>query len=61
MSIESPCINACQLSEDKAVCAGCQRSLSEIANWRHLTDAEKIRVIAAAQERRDTLECQPTH
>jgi predicted Fe-S protein YdhL (DUF1289 family) len=30
--------------------------LSEIANWRHLTDAEKIRVITAAQARRDSKE-----
>jgi predicted Fe-S protein YdhL (DUF1289 family) len=57
MSIESPCINACQMSADKAVCTGCHRSLAEIANWRHLTDAEKLRVIAVAQERRDTVEC----
>jgi predicted Fe-S protein YdhL (DUF1289 family) len=49
------------MSADKTVCTGCHRSLSEIANWRHLSDAEKIRVIAAARERRDTLECQPTH
>ena len=56
MTIESPCIDACQMSEDKTVCTGCHRSLSEIANWKHLTDAEKIRVIAAAQERRATAE-----
>jgi predicted Fe-S protein YdhL (DUF1289 family) len=52
MTIESPCINVCQMSEDKAVCTGCHRSLSEIANWRHFTDAEKIIVIAVAQGRR---------
>jgi len=60
MTIESPCINVCQMSADKTVCTGCHRSLTEIANWRHLTDAEKLRVIAAAQERRDTLECKLT-
>jgi len=46
------------MSEDKTVCIGCYRLLSEIADWRHLTDTEKNRVIAAAQERRTTLECQ---
>lgn len=56
MTIESPCINTCRMSADKTVCTGCLRSLAEIANWRDLTDAEKIRVIAAAQARRDTLE-----
>ncbi|PYJ85536.1 MAG: DUF1289 domain-containing protein [Verrucomicrobia bacterium] len=58
MSIRSPCIDVCQMSEDKTVCVGCYRSLSEIADWSRLTDAEKIRVIAAAQKRRATLECQ---
>jgi len=60
MTIESPCIDACQLSEDKTVCTGCHRSLSEIANWSYLTDAEKIRVLAAVQERQVTSECKPT-
>ena len=57
MTIASPCIDVCQMSEDRTVCIGCYRSLSEIANWSRLTDTEKIRVIAAAQERRTTLEC----
>lgn len=60
MTIESPCIDVCQMSEDKTVCTGCHRSLSEIANWRLLTDAEKIRVVAAAQERRAASECKTT-
>src|SRR5579859_6774163 len=52
MTIESPCIGVCEMSEDQKVCIGCHRSLSEIANWQHLTDIEKIHVIAAAQARR---------
>jgi predicted Fe-S protein YdhL (DUF1289 family) len=48
------------MSEDKTVCTGCHRSLSEIANWRHLTDAEKIRVAAAVQARRATAEIKTT-
>ena len=60
MTIESPCIDVCQMSEDKTVCTGCYRSLAEIANWRHLTDAEKIRVIAAAQARRTASEYKTT-
>ncbi len=56
MTIKSPCIDVCRMSEDRTVCSGCHRSLSEIANWRSLTDAEKLHVIAAAQERRVTSE-----
>jgi len=58
MTIESPCIDVCQISEDKTVCTDCHRSLSEIANWKYLTDAEKIHAIAAAQARRVNSEFQ---
>jgi len=58
MTIASPCIDVCKMSEDKTVCIGCYRSLSEIANWSRLTDTEKSRVIAAAQERRTNLQGQ---
>ena len=57
MTIESPCIDVCQMSEDKTVCTGCHRSLSEIANWCNLADVEKIRVIAAARARRANAKC----
>jgi predicted Fe-S protein YdhL (DUF1289 family) len=60
MTIESPWIDVCQMSEDKTVCTGCHRSLAEIVNWRLLADTEKIRVIAAAQARRTASECKTT-
>ena len=52
MTIESPCINVCQLSEDRSVCTGCHRSLSEIANWTRMTSVEKLRANDLAQHRR---------
>lgn len=60
MTIESPCIDVCLMSEDKTVCIGCFRSLSEIANWGRLTDAEKLRVIAAARARQSASERKKT-
>ncbi|HEV2393813.1 MAG TPA: DUF1289 domain-containing protein [Verrucomicrobiae bacterium] len=48
------------MSEDKTVCIGCFRSLSEIANWGRLTDAEKLRVIAAARARQSASERKKT-
>lgn len=29
----SPCISICRMSDDTAYCAGCWRSLDEIAGW----------------------------
>ncbi len=56
MSIPSPCIDFCEMSEDKAVCLGCYRTLAKIANWSRLTDTEKIQVILDAQQRQLTPE-----
>jgi predicted Fe-S protein YdhL (DUF1289 family) len=56
MTAESPCIGVCQLAEHEAVCAGCHRTLSEIAAWLRLTETEKFRVLAAIRERRKVQE-----
>ena len=29
----SPCISVCHMSDDTDLCAGCWRSLDELANW----------------------------
>jgi predicted Fe-S protein YdhL (DUF1289 family) len=52
MMVESPCIGVCKLAENESICAGCHRTLSEIAAWFRLTETEKLRVIAAARERK---------
>ena len=36
--IESPCINVCVIDASTALCAGCSRSLDEIARWAAMTD-----------------------
>jgi uncharacterized protein len=51
MTADSPCIGVCELAENQAVCAGCHRTLSEIAAWPRLTEPEKIQVLAAIRER----------
>jgi len=33
------------------LCAGCHRTLDEIANWSQMSDAEKQRVLVAAAQR----------
>ncbi len=40
------------MAADNSVCVGCFRTLAEIADWRCLSEAEKMRVIAAARGRR---------
>jgi len=51
MSVESPCIGVCQLEEEADVCAGCHRTLAEIAAWSRSDDTEKLLVLTAVRER----------
>ena len=43
--IKSPCINICRLDES-GLCAGCRRTLNEVASWSRLTDAERDEIMA---------------
>ncbi len=51
MNIASPCIRICRL-DHRGVCAGCFRTLEEIARWTQMSDPEKYLVMAVLAERR---------
>ena len=53
--VESPCIAVCRIDLSKEVCAGCYRTLEEIARWRNMTDTERNTVLAAVTRRREAL------
>jgi predicted Fe-S protein YdhL (DUF1289 family) len=44
-AIESPCIDVCRIDSHSSLCAGCGRSLDEIAQWRSLSESERRRVM----------------
>lgn len=48
----SPCINVCQMDGQTGLCAGCFRTLDEIAAWARLDDGRQVEVLAAAARRR---------
>ena len=48
----SPCVKVCVMDAERRYCAGCLRTLDEIARWREMNDAERERVIAQLAERR---------
>ncbi|HKE95125.1 MAG TPA: DUF1289 domain-containing protein [Povalibacter sp.] len=50
-SVPSPCTRVCTL-DDRGVCIGCGRELSEIANWSRMSAEEQREVCRNAQERR---------
>ncbi|PZO53340.1 MAG: DUF1289 domain-containing protein [Alphaproteobacteria bacterium] len=42
----SPCIKVCAVSGQTGLCIGCGRTLSEIASWGGLSEAERRAVMA---------------
>jgi predicted Fe-S protein YdhL (DUF1289 family) len=54
MPIQTPCNKVCTIDPASRLCAGCGRSLDEIAGWTALTDAERARVMAQLPQRLET-------
>jgi predicted Fe-S protein YdhL (DUF1289 family) len=52
--IDSPCVRNCCLN-DEDICLGCGRSLGEITRWSAAQNADKLVILAAAEERRRLL------
>ena len=52
--LASPCINICQMHAATGWCAGCQRTLDEIAGWSRMDDAQKNAVWQRLHSRRVT-------
>jgi predicted Fe-S protein YdhL (DUF1289 family) len=50
--VPSPCVNVCRMDEATGFCAGCLRTLDEIACWSGYTREEKLAVRARLEERR---------
>ena len=52
--VTSPCINICQMHAATGWCAGCLRTLDEIAGWSRLDEQQKSAVWSMLEGRRDT-------
>ena len=50
--MESPCINVCVIDANTGLCAGCGRTIEEIAAWSAMTDDERRRILLALPDRR---------
>lgn len=51
-TVSSPCTSVCQMDEPTGWCAGCLRTLDEIACWSMLDEAEKQAVAKQLGQRR---------
>ncbi|MBI1907055.1 MAG: DUF1289 domain-containing protein [Rhodocyclales bacterium] len=51
--VASPCTSVCRIDDDSGLCAGCWRSIREIAGWSAMDDARRLQVLAAVAARRE--------
>jgi predicted Fe-S protein YdhL (DUF1289 family) len=49
---ETPCLGICLMNPADGLCAGCARSLDEIARWSTMSDAERRAIMDALPDRR---------
>jgi len=54
-TVASPCIGVCRMDEASGLCAGCLRTLDEIALWAVLDDDDRRAVWGALAQRRRRL------
>ena len=54
--VASPCNSVCTIDRSSGLCAGCFRTLDEIAGWSAMDDDEKRAVIASLPARRELVE-----
>ena len=43
--VSTPCIKICTMDPRAGICAGCGRTLEEIARWGGMAESERLRVI----------------
>jgi uncharacterized protein len=49
--ISTPCIRVCSLDAEVGLCAGCGRTAREIAGWLHLSEEDRLRIMAELEDR----------
>jgi predicted Fe-S protein YdhL (DUF1289 family) len=49
--ISSPCNKICTIDQASRICAGCGRSLEEIARWGGMTEAQRQETMRVLPER----------
>jgi predicted Fe-S protein YdhL (DUF1289 family) len=49
-AVPSPCVDICRLNAE-GLCVGCRRTLGEIAEWPHASDARRREIVGALKLR----------
>lgn len=57
--IASPCLRVCMVEAHTNICAGCGRTLKEIAGWLRFSDSERAAIMAGLPARMKAAGLQP--
>lgn len=57
--MQTPCTKVCTIDPRSGLCIGCGRTLSEIARWSGMSEAERADVMASLPARRATQVSEP--
>jgi len=49
--VDSPCVKICVIHQKAGICAGCYRTLAEIADWSGMSPEERGTLMAVLPER----------
>ena len=52
LDMESPCVNICRINAEARICAGCGRTLDEIADWTRYPPARRRAIMNELPARR---------
>lgn len=50
--MQSPCTKVCLIDQRTGLCAGCSRTIEEIAGWAAMTEADRQRIMRELPARR---------
>ncbi len=53
--MQSPCIDVCVIDQATGLCAGCNRTLAEIAEWATLANVDRQRIMSELPRRQRRL------
>lgn len=51
-SVQSPCVDVCQLDPGKSYCIGCFRTLGEIGEWSKASSNRRQEIVMASDARK---------
>ncbi|MDQ0457180.1 DUF1289 domain-containing protein [Rhizobium paknamense] len=53
--ISTPCTGVCRIEAPQNICAGCGRTLAEIAGWGRMSETQRLKIMAGLEQRKASM------